>query len=550
MTLQAGAHIYNKMPPTAFDSDWGIGNEPALRWFCRACDTRDELTDHQACGTPSYDPRRETVTRRDYMLDVNSGEFNSKTKGVYFTPNLFYRWRNQKHLNGIVAHWLEIDTKGHNALTEAESKRVLDEVADVLWRADLPMATSLVTTGSGGVHLYWMYDEPQMTRSIKHRETLIERWREISKRISTRFEVKRKELGYNRWSVDYAASHNPSGNMRLPSSLHHKTWREVEYYRGGKTFVPQELVTELGFEWDFPQASDFITDRQRDTRPPQRKRTPLPKVFVRNSAQTAPQKTMGMAQGFDSNGQQYWMRGLLQQLTDYLAMAKPDLRGKRDLTAFHIYNMANRVMGANDAWNYIQQTNKNYIGLTEGELKAFLSTANSTVYYYGMRRLTYILGTELSFPLDFSYTKKPTALDAKEVTRRRSKSGRTSSRKKRSRTLDKLVAELYSFIDKNKVTPSQIKVSKALRAALLRGSKLTRATFYRHLQNAIQVAMSKVQMTLADIKLLAQNNSLIRSPLSYNAVGDSDAFFKISPFSFSLEDPLEHSFKLMAKPPD
>lgn len=375
------------MPPAAFDTDWGIGKEPALRWLCRACYTRNELTDHQACGSPSYDPKRETVTRQEYMLDVNSGEFNSKTNGVYFTPNLFYRWRNQKHLNGLVAHWLELDVKGHVALTEDESQRLLSEVADVLGQSGLPSATSLVTTGSGGVHLYWMYDEPQMTQSTKHREKLIERWREMSKRISSRFEETRQRIGYKDWSVDLAASHNPSGNMRLPSSLHHKTWREVEYYRGGLKFAPQQLVDALGFEWQYPHGEKFKSAAKRFTQAP----APLPRLTTQPKRQAPPPtKTAGIAQGFDSSGQQYWIRGLIKQLGDYLAMVKPDLKGKRDLTAFQIYNMANRVMGAKEAWDYIVKLNRSYIGLTDSELKAFLSTANKTVYYYGMRRLVYI----------------------------------------------------------------------------------------------------------------------------------------------------------------
>jgi len=548
LTLQAGAHLYHKMPPTAFDDDWGIGHEPALRWFCRACATRQELTDHQACGNPTYDPRRETVTRSSYMLDVNSGEFNSKTNGVYFTPNLFYRWRNQRHLNGFTSHWLEIDTNGHKALTESEANKVLQEVTEVLWRADLPAATSIVTTGSGGVHLYWMYDEPQMTRSVKHREKLLERWREISRCISARFEEKRKELGYSGWSVDFAASHNPSGNMRLPSSLHHKTWREVEYYRGGKKIAPQALVSHLGFKWKYPCSDDYVVTVPRDPRP--QKNISLQPLVVRNAVEPSKEKVAGVAQGFDSGGQQYWMKGLLRQWADFLAMTRPDLKGQRDLTAFHIYNMANRVMGASDAWKYVEQLNKKYIGLTDNELKGYLSTAASNVYYYGMSRLVHILGTELGLPLDFSYSKKQAKLGEKEVGRRQVRSGRTSARKKSQRSFDRLVEDIHAYVEKHKVTPTQIKLSKKLRASVFKASRLTRATFYRHLPNALQAVMQKVQVTLADLKLLAENSSLIRSPLSYNAVGDGFGFLDLG--SFIRLDRGEYAYKVfnILEPPD
>lgn len=547
LTLKVGALVYNKMPAAAFDTEWEIGNEPALRWFCRACYTRNELTDHQACGSPSYDPKRETVTRRDYMLDVNSGEFNSKTNGVYFTPNLFYRWRNQKHLNGLVAHWLEIDVKGHRALTEAESKRILDEVADVLGRSGLPNVTSLVTTGSGGLHLYWMYNKPQMTQSAKHREKLIERWREISKRISSRFEEVRQQVGYKDWEVDLAASHNPSGNMRLPSSLHHKTWREVEYYQGGKKFEPQRLVDALGLKWRFPLGDGSkATQEIRKSRP-----TPLPRLPAKSKTHAAPPpKTVGVAQGFDSSGQQYWMKGLLQQLSDYLAMTKPDLRGKRDLTAFQIYNMANRVMGVKEAWDYIVKINKAYIGLADSELKAYLSAANKTVYYYGMRRLSYILGTELGFPLDFSCNRKAKTLNAKEVTRRRSRAGRVSSSTKREKTLDKLVRELNTFIEERRVTPTQISGSQSLRATFQRSSSLAKATFYRHLKSALQKAMRKHALTLMDLRILTSKVSLIRSPFSYNAVGDSALFFSKGFISKVLFPFIGDTFGVLRRPPD
>ncbi|MDK1290064.1 hypothetical protein [Pseudoalteromonas umbrosa] len=522
MNIQAGAYHYNKMPTSVFDEDWQVGDEPALRWFCRACGETDELTDHQASGKPQYDPLREVTTRKDYMQTINTGECSSTTHGVYFTPNLFYKWRNQKQLFGFVAHWIEIDTKNHNALTPQASQRVLDEVAQVLWLADIPMATNIVTTGSGGVHLYWLYDCAQLTQSAKHREILITRWREISRQLTSRFDAQRKQLGYKDWFVDFAASHNPSGNMRLPGSLHHKTWRSVDYYRGGKTFSPQALVDELGLKWKYPknapaslEKGNSVNSKPKSQSTQRRASEIKPKL---NTAQQVPKKLPGIAQGYDSIGQKCWLTQIITQWVQYLSKEQPNLKGQRDLTAFHLFNCANRVMDPSAAWQFIQEINQKYIGLSAQELKSYLSTAATTTYYYGFTRLKKILSDELKLPINFTQTRKKKTLSAGQKAAKQKMAARHTNKAKAQTTLDKLCKEVTQYIKNNNLSLYQIKESPKLKTNLQKRSQLSKATFYRYIDKAIQQATKQIKVKLNDLIALSKTTCLNRYSHSYNAL--------------------------------
>lgn len=522
-TVRAGAVCYTAMPPKAFDDDWLIGREPALRWFSRADRESERLTGHKPCGAPAYGARRTTLTRSDYLDWAYNDERCFRTSGCYFSPNLFYRWRNQKQLTGFCANWIEIDTHGHATLDADGARRVLEEVAKALWDAALPLPTSLVTTGSGGVHLYWLYNAPVMSVSKDHREALLVHWRRLNATLVSALEASRQRRGFTGWAVDRNASNNPSGVMRLPGSSHGKTGREVIYYRGGERVIFERFAQALGLREKAPKPPT-----------PQRARAGAPagvvqrgcKIVVQQRLSTSaptperlPTPAPGEAQGYDSPGQRQVIRTLIHQWERYLVRQGCVPQGQRDLTAFHLFNCARRVMDADAAWAYIIEINDRHIRLPRAQLERYLSTAREKVYFYALSTLKRQLVEDMGLPLHFPAPRRPMA--RKQITQRQARAGRRTSQQLRRSTLDQLVRDARTLLNQG------LRVAQLTKARVLRVTEVSRATLYRHWDRLMSALRQQEVPTLAELFQSAQG-CLTRSPSSYNAAGEA-------PFGVAVE---------------
>jgi len=530
--LRAGAVHYHALPPTAFDEDWGIGREPALRWFSRACADSERLTSHKPCGAPTYDARRKTLlTRDEYVGWAYEGSRKDQTVGCYFSPNLFYRWRNQAQLTGFCANWIEIDTKGHGALSEAREKTLLAEVGDALWKSGLPMPTSVVLTGSGGVHLYWLYKEPVMSKSAAHRESLLGHWRTLNQTLVNALERSREAQGYLEWAVDRSASNNPTGVMRLPGSVHAKTGRSVQYLRGGKRVDFSTFAKDLGLSVKAPTAP--VVQQKKPSVVQQLKKPAIParhQPHIPSSASREP----GVAQGYDSPVQQRILRLIMEQWEAFLAHRQQVPVGQRDLTAFHLYNCARRVMPDEQAWAYIERLNERYIGLPMAKLKAYLSTASQKVYYYALPTLRRVLCEELGLPLRFPKTSGTGPLSASEIAKRQSKAGQRTSTTLRQRTVERLVADLAALCQQG------VRTAELTKAMAQRHTEVSRATLYRYWDAVMNVLSRKETPTLKEL-VQSVRECLNRYPFSYNATGESGGFGSVPEpgvFQFVSEAPV------------
>jgi hypothetical protein len=532
MMVQAGAVTYNSTAINVFTKDFTVpANVKAMRWFCRASSDDGKLTTHMPCGNTAH-TKRKSISIGDYISKAYT-DFDT-TRGCYYSPNLFYSWRRESSLQGFTANWIDIDVADHAALDEDLSKLVTAEIVDALWQSGLPMPTSIASTGSGGLHLYWLYKDPVMTKSAGHRTALTKHWRMLAKQLTTAMDASRVKLGYTGWSVDKSASHNPTGLMRLPNSIHHKTGRTVRYLKGGDAVNFNTFAQDLGSMAKVPVASDYdVYDSKTSTskanvnrasasdKPRSRsikKTRTVAQLMARavNANGAVPQsgfgnRPSGQAQEFDTLGQRYALKDIMTQWEQALVQVGAVQKGLRDLTVFHLYNCARRIMDENSAWDYIVDINERFVRLPLVQLKSYLSSAARRVYYYGLPRLKQIITHEIGLVLAFPESLRKVKRGDSEVKRIQAQAGRQTSKQRSSGTMIQLVAELTHM------TSSGIRTASLTPARLMKQTKLSRATVYRYWDKALQTIKGKELPTLnelmGDVKKVSQSLGLTYSTL-------------------------------------
>ncbi|USD31136.1 hypothetical protein J8Z24_21745 (plasmid) [Pseudoalteromonas sp. SCSIO 43201] len=463
-----------------FDVDWHIGKEEALRWFARARLSDNKVSDLKPCGQPTYETRRKKrISRQEYLAWAYQATHKTETTACYLTPNLFFDWRNTQNIKGLTAHWLEIDTAGHTPLTAIQSWEIYQQIADCLGASNLPAPTNWVLTGSGGVHLYWRYDQPELVQNKTHRFTLLKRWKDIAAKLGKKLETWRIKLGYNDWKVDHGASNDPSRLMRMPGSQHNKTAREVLYLTGGPVTSLQMLGKKLGFK--VPITTDAATAPPSKAMKAHHIRTP--KVCTSIARDPAADKLAKLAKDWEV----------------YLHRHGQVVKGKRDLTLFHLYNIYRRIMAPQTAWDKIIQINDKYIGFTGQQLSAYLSSSIKTVYRYTLKRLNDILTDELELPLSVQL-KSREKLSPAEQQRRQSISAKKVSKARASTTLNTLV-ELVLRLCKAGYTLTSLTPN-----VLLNHCQISRATIYRHWNKVIKTVQQRRPIQLKEL-LKAQHYS-------------------------------------------
>lgn len=174
------------------------------------------------------------------------GETRASTD-CYFTPNEFFVWSKTSNLALLHANWLDIDLieplkySGREATRQAVAltvKQVLSEVKSLLLAAKIPPPSGYVSSGSGGVHLYWIYDP------VNAYPQTVKVWRMIADSLCKPLKKCQKRI----WKVDCNASKRPAGLLRLPGSLHSRTSCQVLGYTGGGLYQFDQLAVSLGIQ--------------------------------------------------------------------------------------------------------------------------------------------------------------------------------------------------------------------------------------------------------------------------------------------------------------
>ena len=325
---------------------------------------------------------------------------------VFYTPNEFFDWRNTRQLAQLHANWLEIDTTDH-AILDTD---ILDEVLAQLQAAKIPIPSGFVRSGSGGLHVYWIYDG---CAAYKSRQLL---WRQITDTLIERIP------GGAAWHVDTAASRDPARVLRLPGSIHGRSGRLVNGYSSGVIYTMDALAASLQLSVAAPPLQVVPSDPIPKAKPIAP--TPTPSL-------PAPVATTGRHTIRGWWTQTYW------QIVSTIRRQRVQ-EGRRDLTAFMLYVALRHMHDDEQAKQTIETLNHELIGLPARELQSNLQTASKVRYRYKKATLAGFL-TQIGVDPSYLYKSSP-RLSADAIQQAQSNAGKTTSANRREGTLARIVA--------------------------------------------------------------------------------------------------------------
>lgn len=160
---------------------------------------------------------------------------------LFFTPNEFFAWKCAKQLSMLHANYIDIDTPKHKTVTGEESRRILRNALSQLEMNKVPAPNAIVSSGSGGWHLYWIYNpiEGYVNHQIQ--------WRAIAAKLLSAIRSN------NILTVDSSASSDPTRLLRLPGSFHLKAMNSCDCVYLDELYDFDVLKTALQINSDVPK---------------------------------------------------------------------------------------------------------------------------------------------------------------------------------------------------------------------------------------------------------------------------------------------------------
>jgi len=410
-----------------------------------------------------------------------------------------------------------------------------------------------------------------MSRSASHSRALLKHWRTLANTLVTTMDESREKLGYTGWTVDKSASNNPTGLMRTPGSIHHKTGRVVTYLKGGAKVDFNSFAQALNLDVQAPALPSLTfkeDDAANDVAKPKstfvRKTRTVGQLMARTAnangaLYTGSSKSgagfgtreKGQAQEFDTIGQRFALKDIMRQWEQCLVQSGVVQEGARDLTVFHLYNCARRLMDVKDAWQYITDINDRFVRLTDGQLKSYLSTAQSRIYYYSLPRLKRIMTQEIGLPIVFPERPLKVKQGLSVIKRRQSSAGRQTAKQRA------ISSQVIVEAAMKRLCVSGQQLAQLSPASIVKQTKLSRATVYRHWAKARQALQAKELPSLREVLVAAAKVShmLVRP---YSALCDKNESLdllkdlRVFPgLNLSQESvSLPSQVNLLPKPPD
>lgn len=335
------------------------------------------------------------------------GILNNESKSVncYFTPNEFFRWPKTKNLALLKANWIEIDLNNKCSPDEVRNieKKTVNEVFHRLQLSKVPPPTGYVLSGSGGMHIYWIY-EPVEAKSINK-----QLWREITKRL---IESIGKSESF--WHVDVIATNRANGFMRIPGTVHGKTGLHARYYNSGYTYTFNEMLLSLDLEQLSKKLKELALNRKS-------KVISLPK---REKVKQNNKKRHG------HSIKEWWMKCInsIQMHFNNIGFVP---QGKRDKTAFILF-VAYQHLNKKTAFERLSKFNNELIGFSTEELNSLTSAAKNTFYKYKKETLSTYLEDLLGYTPEYLNTQPKVKLSNDEIKQRQKRAAQDTASKKRT----------------------------------------------------------------------------------------------------------------------
>lgn len=414
---------YSLVPSIRFNALLGIGSEQHCRYLWSYMIKNDNwpwraLGNRQSC--------KRTTTLKDFYLAASMGLDCSVN--CYISPNQFFDWRNVKQLASLHANWLEIDINmpdgmardQKNSLTEQQERMVIDEVFEQLAEANVPPPTGYVLSGSGGIHVYWMYEsEPAYRRTVSA-------WREIARRLVSVM------IGGEYWHVDAGASNDPARVLRIPGTIHGSTKRRAQFVerRGQQLYTFTELAKSLGVVVIERPTLSVVPNSQQ----PQQPTTPIP-------IPTKPHN------GRHTIGQ--WWFNVYSHIMQHIRQT-PVREGQRDSTLFITYVALKHMLSdENEAYRRVCEINRTLIGLDQTVVDSYLSTARKTHYKYRKVSLAQYLEQQLGMRTDFLFNSNKTVKSPDEIRAAQHESAINTANTRRNKTVRRMFEAIAELIKSN-----------------------------------------------------------------------------------------------------
>ena len=404
-------------------------------------------------GVIGQNPKRNDLTSLPAMRSRSEGfddDQGTMLGGIdlYFTPNQFFQWKCTKQLSQLHANYIDIDTPKHEPVSSSKSKQILHNALGQLKDGNIPPPNAIVSSGSGGWHVYWIYNP--VTGHIPFQT----KWRQIAAKILESIDSN-KNL-----NVDTAASSDPTRLLRLPGSFHFKAKDQCQCIHLSHKYDFDQLYSELQLEPIAPTPSKL------------------------NSKPTGAPK--------NHNIKDYWSK-IYYQLLDVAnrgQIKKPkeinrdeSLKGNRDLFLFlsmvalqHIYGSyeiaLNKVLSLNEKYRLFDNKGRDS---NPNQVKRYLSTCENVHYKYGKEKLIKIFSDHFNTDISHIFAQPKEVLSPEEVLKRQITSAHKTHQSRKEKTQDCIktaLMEIHSAGNK----PSMSKV-----ASLAKISKRTvanHANFY------------------------------------------------------------------------
>jgi len=407
-SISSSSLNYQALNSLEFNAQLGVGNEEFCRyvWSFNIKKSPWRAIGNRQSGKP-------VTSFRQFYLDAEAyvPEKGAKRCSVdcFISPNEFFDWRNTKQLASLHANWIEIDTNDHGKgiLSKKDESKVVTEVFSQLQGSGLPLPTSYVLSGSGGLHLYWIYPP---TNAFRWR---INAWREITNQLIKGLH------GGELWHVDIGASRDPARVLRMPGTIHKTSGRTVQAFSIQKSYTFEELANELNISIVKPDHLKIVSSVKKVTRP-------------RVDGTTQKQEQTKAKSGKHTIGQ-WWFK----IYTHVIKHARQEgvKEGRRDSTAFILYVALRHMKDEEDAFNVVKSLNNEFIGLDSKSLSDYLKTARKTLYKYKKESIAAYLSLNLGMDVSFLYSNTTTKLTKTEIRFRQSLAAIATAQAKKLTTL-------------------------------------------------------------------------------------------------------------------
>lgn len=363
------------------------------------------------------------------------GVLNCKSEAVniYFSPNEFYEWPKVSNLALLRANWIDIDIKKavYGKKVREVEKVLIGEVMQIFKREKIPPFTGYVFSGSGGLHLYWVYEPVDASLTNK------ELWKSIAQ-----IYIDSLNGISSQWEVDSTASKRLNGNLRIPGSVHGTTGLQARFLAGGPKYEFEELINYL----NLGSLRDKLKIKEESTvvRLPHKPTSSKPRQKIQRR--------------YGHNIKDWWFKCINTVQIHFRKLGKVP-KGKRDKTAFILF-VAFQHLNKETAFEKLTKINDELIGFSLEELEGLTKTAKITTYNYRKETLAEYLEELLGYCPEYLCTKPKIKLSSDEIRQRQSEAAKCTAAKKRNNSQEIVAKAIKQLTKETGRKPTQRQVAE------------------------------------------------------------------------------------------